>query len=132
MRGWYAVLTPPPLAPANPFPIAAWGVLGVLYGLTALAAWRVLRFAHPASNQRAAMNAWGWQLALGAAWPAMFFGFHAIPAALFIALALAVNVALTIRRFFPLDTTAALLLMPNLAGSGFVLYLTAGFWWLNQ
>lgn len=132
MRGWYAVLTPPPLAPPNPLTVGAWSVLALLYLLTAVSAWRVLRRAYPTPYHSAAMHAWGWQLALSAAWPAMFFGCHAMLAALVIAAALAVTVAVTIRKFGRLDTAAAILLTPNLLWSGFVLYLTAGFWWLNR
>jgi benzodiazapine receptor len=104
----------------------------------AVAAWRLLRIAaitqrSPAGNavQSSAMHAWGWQLALGAAWPAIFFGFHAKLAALVTAAVLAVNIAVTIRKFVRLDTAAAILLTPVLFWSGFILYLTAGFWWLN-
>jgi tryptophan-rich sensory protein len=132
MRGWYAALTPPPLTPPNPMPMAGWGLLAIIYVLMAGAAWQVLRPANPATHQRSAIFAWGWQLALGAAWPAVFFGFHAMLAALVIAAMLVASIAATIRQFARLDLAAAILLVPNLAWAGFLIYLNAGFWWLNQ
>ncbi len=143
MRGWYAALTPPPLTPPNPMPITGWALLAIIYVLMAGAACRVMRRLNSAAQSSAqsaaqstaqskAMSAWGWQLALGAAWPAAFFGFHAMPAALIIAAMLLAAIAATIRRFAWLDRLAAMLLVPNLAWAGFLIYLNAGFWWLNQ
>lgn len=132
MRGWYAVLTPPPAAPPNPLPVSVWGFLAISYVLMAVAAWLVWRGMKPVASQRAAQNAWGWQLALGSAWPAVFFGFHAMLAALIIAAALIAVVGLAIRRFARLDGAAAILLIPYLAWAGFAGYLNAGFWWLNH
>jgi translocator protein len=132
MRGWYAFLTPPPFAPPAPLPASAWGLMGISYLLMAVAAWRVWRQMTPIVYQRSALNAWGWQLALGAAWPAVFFGFHSMLAALIIAAALVLAVGLTIRRFARLDNAAAVLLIPHLVSAGFASYLNAGFWWLNH
>jgi benzodiazapine receptor len=132
MRGWYGALSPPAFAPPNPLPAVAWGLLAALYLLMAVAAWQVWRRTQPIALQRLAMRAWGWQLALGAAWPAMFFGLHAMLAALTIAVALVLGVGVTLRRFAALDASAALLLAPFLAWTGFATYLNAGFWWLNR
>ncbi len=132
MRGWYAVLTPPPLAPVVPFSAAGWGLLAVVYVLMAVAAWRVWRLMKPVTHQRSALTAWGWQLATGAAWPAVFFGFHGLFPALGIAGALVAVVGLTLWRFSRLDGVAAILLMPYLAWAGFAGYLSAGFWWFNH
>ncbi len=147
MRGWYAALTPPPFSPPNPLPIAGWALPAIIYVLMAGAAWRLMRRLNAAAQssgqpsaqgaaqsaaQSSAMSAWGWQLALGAAWPAAFFGFHAMPAALVIAAMLIAAIAATIGRFARLDRVAAFLLLPNLAWAGFLIYLSAGFWWLNQ
>ncbi len=132
MRGWYTDLTPPPLAPAAPFPVAGWAILGILYGLMAVAAWRVWRRMAPVAQQRSALNAWGWQLAFSAAWPAVFFGLHALLPALVFAGALVAAVGLTVWRFSRLDGAGALLLAPNLAWAGFASYLIAGFWWFNH
>ncbi len=132
MRGWYAVLNPPPLAPAAPFSAAGWGLLGILYVLMAVAAWRVWRRMAPAARQRSALNAWGWQLAIGAAWPAAFFGFHALLPALAVAGTLVAVGGLTVWRFSRLDGVAALLQAPYLAWAGFAFYLNAGFWWFNH
>jgi tryptophan-rich sensory protein len=132
MRPWYAVLNPPPLAPGAPFAAAGWGLLGILYVLMAVAAWRVWRRMAAVAQQRSALYAWGWQLAIGAAWPAVFFGFHALLPALVIAGALIAAVGLTVRRFSRLDGVAAIMLAPYLSWAGFAFYLNAGFWWFNH
>ena len=132
MRGWYAALSPPPLVPAAPLPAAAWGLLAILYVLMAVAAWRVWRPMQPAARQRSALNAWGWQLAIGAAWPAVFFGLHRLLPALLIAAVLVAAVGMTVWRFSRLDGVAAILLLPYLAWAGFAGYLNAGFWWFNH
>ena len=40
-------------------------------------------------------------------------------------------IVLTMRAFLPLRPAAAWLMAPYLAWTGYVTYLTAGFWWLN-
>jgi len=132
MRGWYGGLTPPHLAPVAPFAAAGWGLLGILYVLMGVAAWRVWRRMTPVADQRSALNAWGWQLAIGAAWPAVFFGFHDLLPAMIIAGALVAIVGLTVWRFSRLDGIAAILLAPYLVWAGFAGYLSAGFWWFNH
>ena len=132
MRGWYAALTRPPLVPANAIPADFWAVLAVVHTAMAIAAWRVWRRPFAASRQRLAMSFWGWQLALGAAWPAAFFGMHALVPALALAAGLVVCAALTVWQFAGLDRKAALLLIPYLGYAATALYINAGFWWLNQ
>jgi tryptophan-rich sensory protein len=100
--------------------------------MMAVAAWRVWRRMKPVAQQRSALNAWGWQLAMGAAWPAVFFGFHGLLPALAVAAALVAAVGLTVWRFLRLDAVAAVLLTPYLACAGFAGYLNAGFWWFNH
>ena len=53
------------------------------------------------------------------------------PLAFAICLVLLGLIALTLRAFLPLRPAAAWLMAPYLAWTGYVTYLTAGFWWLN-
>ena len=131
-RGWYSAISQPLLAPpTHAFP-AIGCVLAALYLMVAVAVWLVWRRPGAVLLQRSAISLWGWQLALGAAWPAAFFGLHELALALAIAAALVVVLALTIGRFAQLDKTAAILLAPYLAFAAFAAYLNAGFWWLNR
>jgi tryptophan-rich sensory protein len=78
------------------------------------------------------MNFWGWLLALGAAWPAAFFGLHLLLPSLLLAAALLACAVLTVWRFSLLDRIAALLLFPYAAFTFSAFYLSSGFWWLNH
>ena len=131
IRGWYAALVPPPLAP-NPLPSGFWWVLAGFHAAMALAAWRVWRHKLVTLRQRTAMSFWGWQLALGAAWPAAFFGLHSPMAALLLAAGFAVCGGATLWRFARLDRIAAVLLAPYSGFALCALYFSSGFWWLNH
>jgi benzodiazapine receptor len=132
MRGWYAALVSPLLVPNDTLLARSWGLLAFLYVAMALAAWQVWRRPLAAGRQRSAMNFWGWQLALGAAWPAVFFGLHLLMPALVLAAGLVACAALTLWRFAGLDRMAAFLLLPFFGFTVSVFYLNAGFWWLNH
>jgi tryptophan-rich sensory protein len=98
----------------------------------ALAAWQVWRRPLAAGRQRMAMNFWGWQLALCAAWPAVFFGLHLLLPAMILAAGLVACAAVTLWRFAGLDRIAACLLVPFFGFTVSVFYINAGFWWLNR
>ncbi len=132
LHGWYAALLPPLFVPSTAMLARIWGMLAVSYLAIGLAAWLVWRQPLAAGRQRVAMNFWGWQLALGAAWPAAFFGLHLLLPAAILAGMLAAVAALTLRRFAGLDRMAAFLLVPYVAFSVAALYLSTGFWWLNH
>lgn len=77
-RVWYRLLTKPGFTPPDRAFSLVWPVL---YGLSAISAWRVART--PASPLRSkALALWGTQLACNAAWSPLFFGWHAPRAAL--------------------------------------------------
>jgi len=132
LRGWYAGLMPPMLVPADLTLERLCILLAAPYVAMAMAAWLVWRRPMAANRQRAAMNFWGWQLAMGAAWPAAFFGLHLLLAGLVLAAALVACAASTLVRFAGLDRTAAVLLTPYLGFAISAFYLNAGFWWLNH
>jgi len=124
---WYAGLAKPGFTPPN-------GVFGpvwtVLYALMAYAVWRVLSL--PATRGRGrALVAFFVQLALNAAWSWAFFGAHSPLAGLWVILPLLLMIIETIRRFWPLDRLAAVLLMPYAAWVGFATALNAAIWRLN-
>jgi tryptophan-rich sensory protein len=131
-RGWVALLVQPPFLPRNPLPAWLLAVLAGAHVALALAAWLVWRQPMAASRQVLAMNHWGWLLALGALWPAAFFGLHQLAPALAVAAGLVACGALTLRRFAELDSAAAVLLIPYCGYTAAALYVSVGFWWLNH
>ena len=106
-RGWYLSLNRPPGTPPNWVFAAVWTAL---YAMIGLAGWLV------------------WRRTVGTR---AFFALHSPPLAFAICLVLLGLIALTLRAFLPLRPAAAWLMAPYLAWTGYVTYLTAGFWWLN-
>lgn len=124
--GWYAGLNKPAFnPPVWVFPVA-WTIL---YAMIAASLWRLLG-AMPAAGPsrrgwRLALAAFLVGLALNAAWTPVFFGAHAIGAALVIAVAMLVMSLWTIRLARPFDRLAAWLLVPYAAWVAFASVLTA-------
>jgi tryptophan-rich sensory protein len=118
---WYRALEKPPFQPPAWVFGPAWTLL---YGLMGLAAWRVWRRrASPAA--RRALVLFGAQLAVNAAWSPVFFGAHAVGAALAILVVLTGLVAWTVAAFRRVDRPAAALLLPYLAWLSFATVLNA-------
>ena len=130
VKGWYLSLVRPPGTPPNWLFAPVWTTLHVLIGVSAWLVWR--RIDVGADRKRAALRLWGWQLALSALWPSVFFAWHAPAAGLAVILLLLATAALTVRAFRPLHRLAAMLLLPYVAWLGYAAYLNAGFWWLNR
>jgi tryptophan-rich sensory protein len=125
---WYAGLTKPEFTPPNwAFP-AAWTVL---YLMMAAALWRVLSRPAQTPGLSGAIAAYFVQLALNALWSWVFFAYRSPLSGLAVIVLLLAAILETIRRFAPLDRSAAWLLAPYLA---WVLYATAlnlAIWRLN-
>src|SRR4051812_13244616 len=118
---WYRTLRK---SRANPPPAVFVPVWTLLYGCIALSGYRV--WSQPASPERSrALRLWGAQLALNASWSPLFFGAQQPKASALVAGAMVPTIAaysLTARR---IDRTAARLMLPYLAWSGFATYLNA-------
>ena len=121
--GWYAGLHKPGFNPPNGVFAPVWTIL---YLLMAIAAWRVWR---KAGLRPLGLNAL--QLVLNGAWSFVFFGAHAIGAALAESVLLLALVLATMRSFWGKDRIAGLLFLPY---AGWVLFagvLNAAIWRLN-
>ncbi|HQT62935.1 MAG: hypothetical protein B7Z75_07545 [Acidocella sp. 20-57-95] len=127
--GWYASLTHPPLSPPNWLFGPVWTLL---YAMMAVSAWMVWRDANRPRRRRAALTAWGVQLAFNASWTPVFFGLHLLLPGLLVILGLLAAVAATAWKFYRVDRAAGLLLLPYICWVSFATYLNAGFWWLNR
>lgn len=129
VRGWYQTLTKPPASPPDWLFGPVWTVLYVMIGVSAWLVWRRVDVAM--HRKRAALRTWGWQLALNAVWPAMFFGLHSPALGMVTIVLLLGAIVLTVRAFWPVHRGAAALLGPYLGWVCFATYLNAGFWRLN-
>jgi tryptophan-rich sensory protein len=121
---WYVALIKPPGTPPNwVFPV----VWTTLYGLMAVAAWRVWRRA----GFDSALAWWCAQLALNAAWSPVFFGLHQPRWALMVIVAMLCAIATTLLMFARRDRAAAWMFAPYLAWVCYATYLNAGIACLN-
>ena len=126
--GWYAALAKPVFMP----PSWVFGpVWTVLYGLMALAAWRIWDAPSPAAHRREALAFFAMQLVLNALWPAVFFGMQKPVSGLIVIIFLLSAVVATLLRFQRIDRVAGLLLVPYLAWVGFATLLNAAIVGLN-
>ena len=120
---WYAGLakpswTPPPFV----FPI----VWTALYVLMAVALWRLWDRATPSPQRSRAITYFLMQLTLNAAWSPIFFGAHAIVAALIVIVVLLIAIVMTMAASAEVDRPAAWLLAPYLAWVAYATTLNAG------
>ena len=119
VRTWYLTLRKPTWNP----PARLFGpVWSVLYLLMAIAAWLVWR-GRDAADVRAALALYAAQLALNVLWSFLFFGLRRPSTALIEIALLWFAIAATIAAFWPIDRTAAALLLPYLAWVGFATVL---------
>jgi translocator protein len=124
---WYAELARPDFNPPDWVFGPVWTVL---YVMIAVAGWRVwLRRAGPGA--RAALVAWGVQLALNLGWSLVFFGARMIGAALAEIVVLLAAILVTLWAFWRIDRIAAALLIPYAAWTGFAAVLNFALWRLN-
>lgn len=122
---WYEKLRKPSWTPPNKaFPI----VWSILYLLIALAGWRVYEEAGLVVLPFAIYLL---QLALNAAWSALFFGIRRADFAFADVVAMSVVIAINIAVFWPIDTLAALLLVPYLLWALTAACLNFSVWKLN-
>ncbi|WP_395665904.1 TspO/MBR family protein [Methylocella sp.] len=119
---WYASLAKPAFTPPNgAFPI----VWPALYGLIAVALWRLWDRAPASPQRRAALLTLGANLALNALWSPVFFGLHATKWGLAIILAMIATLVAAIIGAARADRLAAALLAPYLAWIVFAAALNA-------
>ena len=124
---WYAELKRPLFAPPNWVFGPVWTTL---YALMAVAAWLVWLKAGIA-KAKLPLGLFALQLALNAAWTALFFGAHRIDLAHFDIVVLWVVIAVTLTRFWQISPLAGALLAPYLAWVSFAVYLNSSFLKLN-
>lgn len=124
---WYRELVKPAFQPPGWLFGPVWTLL---YTLMGIAVFRV--YERPSqTGRRGAFFFFGGQLFLNAIWSPIFFGAHALRAALFVIVCLTVVLAVTLKRFAAIDRTAGALLVPYLAWVSFATVLNAAIVVLN-
>lgn len=130
---WYPTLEKPSWRPPNAAFGPVWTVLYTLMGVAAWLVWRSSdRTTDSAPARRQALLAWGVQLALNAAWSAVFFGARSPGGGLAVIAALVPAIAITANLSRRVSTVAGLLLLPYLAWTTFAAALNARIWQLND
>ena len=123
-RGWYLSLIEQPGTPPNwMFGLMSLGVY-VMIGVAGWLVWRRSTVTRP-------LRFWGWLLATNVLWAPAFFAMRSPLLALAVNLVLLAQIAFTAQAFARLCRPAAWLLAPFFVWTGYLTYLTAGFWWLN-
>jgi tryptophan-rich sensory protein len=129
VRTWYPGLRKPP---GNP-PQAYFGpVWTLLYLLMIVSAWNVWRVGFGWEGATAAITVFLFQLALNAAWSAIFFGMRQPCLALVEIALLWLTVLANVVMFWKVSALSGALLLPYLVWMAYAVYLNAGVWWLNR
>jgi translocator protein len=128
---WYAALNKPIFSPPNWVFAPVWTAL---YGMMALAGWLVWRTVRTGPDSRhrlVGLVLFGVQLLLNALWTPLFFHLHQVLPALILIVCLAVAILLTILRFWKIDRSAAILMIPYLLWVTFATALNLEIYRLN-
>ncbi len=121
---WYPLLAKPAFNPPNWIFAPVWTAL---YFMMAIAGWRIWR----RGAARWALSLFAFQLALNLAWSIVFFGMHAVGAALLEIVVLLLAILATTVVFWRSDRIAGMLFVPYAAWVAFAAILNAAIWQLN-
>lgn len=115
---WYKSLPLSSLTPPDYVFSFVWPILYILMAISMFLVWN-----------KASPRFFALQLMCTVLWPFVFFHLHSVIAGIGIIIALIVLLSLTIKTFYPVSKTAALLLIPQLIWSMFALYLNSAILW---
>jgi tryptophan-rich sensory protein len=124
---WYQALEKPPFNPPDWIFAPVWTTL---YGLMAIAGWRVWRGPR-FELTRQALTVFAVQLALNLAWSFIFFGLQQIGLALIEIVILLLAIIANTILFWRIDRWAGVLFVPYLLWVTFATVLNASLWMLN-
>jgi tryptophan-rich sensory protein len=129
VRTWYPTLRKPPGNPSASYFGPVWTTL---YLFMAFAAWNVWRVGYGWEGATSAIILFLVQLALNAAWSAIFFGWRSPGWALVEIVFLWFAILATVLTFWKISPLSGKLLLPYLAWVSYAAYLNAGIWRLNR
>ena len=125
---WYSTLIKPSFAPPNWLFAPAWTILYILMAVAAFLIWQ----SRNNSQAKCALTFYFFQLALNSLWSIVFFGLHNPQLAFFEILVLWVLILITLLKFYKIQRTAGLLLIPYLLWVSFASILNLFVWLLNK
>ncbi len=124
---WYEALEKPSWTPPNwAFPV----VWTLLYGMIAAAGWMVWTAAAPEAATLA-IGLWVAQIVLNALWSPVFFGLRRMDLGMVVVSGMWLAIVGCILVFWPIDITAALLMVPYLAWVSVAAALNLAVWRRN-
>jgi translocator protein len=127
--GWYAGLVKPSFNPPNGVFAPVWTAL---YALMGLAVWLVYAKGAKKPEVKKALAVFAVQLVLNVLWSIVFFGAHAIFAAVVVIVLLWAAILWTILLFRGISRPAAYLLVPYILWVSFASVLTVSIYLLNR
>lgn len=126
VTNWYVTLEKPFFSPPNWLFAPVWTVLFLLMGVSL---YLVLVSSKP---KKPAIAVFAIQLVLNVFWSVLFFGLRTPFFAMFEIIVLWAAIAITIKKFYEVDKTAAMLLLPYLVWVSFATVLNFAIWLLNH
>ena len=124
---WYAQLAKPSWRPPNLLFAPVWTALYIAIAVSGWLVWRDAGFV----GASLPLTIYGLQLFLNTIWSPLFFGLHRIDLGFLDIILLWLSIVATIALFYPLNSSAALLLLPYLAWVTFAAALNFAVWRLN-
>lgn len=127
ITSWYATLVRPSFSPPNWLFGPVWTTLYCLMGISAFLIWqkRKTRVA------RAGLVIYAVNLVANSLWSIVFFGLHRPDLALIVIFVLWSTIVIMIKRFWPINQLASLLLIPYLLWVTFATFLNFTIYRLN-
>lgn len=126
---WYAALNKPSFNPPNWLFAPVWTIL---YAMMGISLYLVIKIGYEKKEVRIALMIFGIQLILNALWSILFFGIRSPLFAFVEIIILWLAILMTIIRFYPLSSLAAILLIPYLLWVSFASVLNYFIWSLNS
>ena len=128
VTSWYPTLVKPSFSPPGFYIGLIWIVLFTLMGISLFLIWRETP-SNPAA--RIALYFFAVQLIVNVLWSVAFFGMRSPISGLVVIAFLWVLILITIIKFWPINRTAALLLIPYIVWVSIAAYLNFSIWRLN-
>jgi benzodiazapine receptor len=129
VTSWYPTLVKPSFTPSGFYIGLIWIVLFFLMGISLFLIWRET----PSSIEaRIALNFFAAQLIVNVLWSMAFFGMRSPMRGVFVIAFLWILILINIIKFWPVNRTAAILLIPYIVWVSIAAYLNYSIWRLNS
>ena len=126
---WYPTLVKPSFTPPGSYIGLIWIILFTLMGISLFLIWREIP-GNPAA--RIALYFFAAQLIVNVLWNVAFFGMRSPASGFIVIIVLWILILITTVKFWPINKTAALLLIPYIVWVSVAAYLNYLLWILNH